>query len=265
MGEITLRIEDVDKRDGPIVIAAAGTLTKERFFEPPHRHSRGQLIGSMRGLLSLGVEKSLWIVPAIHAIWVPPQQLHSVKSHGDFHGWSAFVSPAACASLPDRPCTLRTSPLLREAVLRAATWAAGTTDAARQRVGELIVDEIKTMPAETHGLPLPREARLSRIAQAFIADPSDLRDLDAWARWAGISSRTLSRRFVAETGFTFTRWKQRARLLRSLEMLAAGMPVTTIALDLGYSTGSAFISLFARVYGVTPAVYRRNLQHPLPA
>jgi AraC-like DNA-binding protein len=64
---------------------------------------------------------------------------------------------------------------------------------------------------------------------------------------------------VTETGFNFTAWRQRARLMRSLEMLAAGEPVATIAYDLGYSSPSAFISLFRRSFGHTPASYRSQL------
>jgi len=48
-------------------------------------------------------------------------------------------------------------------------------------------------------------------------------------------------------------WRQRARLMRAIEMLAAGTPVTTIALSLGYDNVSAFIAMFRRVHGVTPA------------
>jgi AraC-like DNA-binding protein len=78
------------------------------------------------------------------------------------------------------------------------------------------------------------------------------RSVEAWAAWGAISTRSLSRRFVLETGFTFTAWRQRARLLRALEMLADDVPVTTIALQLGYSTPSAFIALFKRTFGATP-------------
>ncbi|WP_441256827.1 helix-turn-helix domain-containing protein [Bradyrhizobium sp. 482_C4_N1_1] len=58
-----------------------------------------------------------------------------------------------------------------------------------------------------------------------------------------------------ETGFSFTEWRQRVRLMRALEMLADEIPVTTIALDLGYETVSAFIALFRRTFGTTPARY----------
>lgn len=255
-----LRIDPdaTNSADDPVVFAIAAAGVEELSSEP-HRHARGQLVGSSRGLLTVGLEDGLWVVPAIHAVWLPPHQWHSGRAHGPFHGWSAYVAEAACHDLPSRPCTLRSSALLREAVLRASTWPPGPMDAARTRIAELILDEIRTLPVEPLGLPLPRDARAQRIARALIADPADTRELEQWAAWASLSARTLSRRFVAETGFNFTAWRQRARLLKSLEMLAAGVPVGTIALDLGYATASAFIGLFKRTFGETPAVYRTRL------
>ena len=61
---------------------------------------------------------------------------------------------------------------------------------------------------------------------------------------------------IAETGFSFNEWRQRIRLLRALELLAAGKPVTAIALDLGYDNVSAFIALFRRMFGTTPGRYK---------
>lgn len=258
MPDLTLDPALIATSDGPVVIAVAGSQDGER-GSAPHQHARGQLLGSMRGLLSVSVEDRVWIMPAIHAVWLPPHHVHSVRSHGPFDGWGAYVAEAACHDLPRRPCTIRTSGLLREAVLRAASWPVGPLDAPSAHVVAVILDEIRSLPVEPFGLPLPRDPRLQRIARALIEDPADERDLESWAEWAAISSRTLSRRFVTETGFTFTAWRQRARLMRSLEMLAAGEPVTTVALDLGYSTASAFISLFRRTFGETPSAYRQRL------
>ena len=41
-----------------------------------------------------------------------------------------------------------------------------------------------------------------------------------------------------------------------VELLAAGKPVTAIALDLGYDNVSAFIALFRRMFGTTPGRYK---------
>jgi len=251
-------IDDINTDDGPVILAITGRAEAER-FTASHSHARGQLFASLSGLLSVGLDDGVWIVPAIHAVWLPPHTHHAIRSHGPFHGWGAYVAEAACADLPARACTLRISGLLREAVLRAAAWPVGPLDAAGARVAGVILDEIRSLPVEPFGLPLPRDARLQRIAAALIADPADARDLEQWAAFGAMSSRTLSRRFVAQTGFSFTAWRQRARLMRSLELLAAGMPVNAIALELGYSTASVFISLFRRTFGATPALYRQGL------
>ncbi|NEU94725.1 helix-turn-helix transcriptional regulator [Bradyrhizobium sp. UFLA 03-164] len=102
---------------------------------------------------------------------------------------------------------------------------------------------------------MPTDPRLLRVARALADDPADKRRLDDWAILAGSPVRTLTRRFPIETGFSFTEWRQRVRLMRALEMLADEIPVTTIALDLGYETVSAFIALFRRTFGTTPARY----------
>jgi len=246
-----------DRQDGPAVIVIAGREEQEH-RTPPHRHARGQLFASTNGLLSVLLESGIWVVPSTHAVWVPPHHLHGSATHGAIQGYAVYVAEASCADLPAQPCSMRTSGLLREAVVRVAAVPQAARDASIERIANVILDEIRSMPVDALGLPLPRDLRLRRIAQALVDDPSDERDLDAWADWAAVSARTLSRRFVSETGFTFTAWRQRARLMRSLEMLADSVPVTTIALELGYSTPSTFIGLFRRTFGETPAVYRRR-------
>ncbi|NMC48764.1 MAG: helix-turn-helix transcriptional regulator [Desulfovibrio sp.] len=54
---------------------------------------------------------------------------------------------------------------------------------------------------------------------------------------------------------TFRIWRRQARLLAALRKLAAGEPVTAVALDLGYESQSAFIAMFKRALGVTPGRY----------
>lgn len=254
----------VTESDAPPVIVLAGSGEEEHGSEP-HRHRRGQLFGSLHGLLTVSLEAGVWAVPDTHAVWVPPYHVHGARSHGPFSGFAVYVAFDACAMLPPEPGSIRVSGLLREAVLRAAAWPAGELDERGERIAGVILDEIRTLPADPLGLPLPRDARLLRIARAILDEPSDERSLEAWAAWAAISARSLSRRFVTETGFTFSTWRQRARLLHALELLADGVPVTRIALDLGYSTPSTFIALFKRTFGATPAAYRERLRLSSPA
>ena len=237
---------------GPCLVARASVERTTR-VTPPHRHPEGQLFGATRGVLTVGTDAGLWVLPASHAIWVPPHQRHSLRSHGPFDGSSVYVAESACVDLPPDACAIRCDGLLREAIARAATWDGRALDAPRQRVADLILDELRSAPPEALGLPLPADARLMRIARALLDDLADPRGLDEWAAFGALSARTLSRRFLDETGFTFADWRQRARLMRAIELLATGTPVTTIALSLGYDNVSAFIAMFRRVHGVTPA------------
>ena len=242
---------------GPWLVAHAGVEPGSR-VTPPHRHPEGQLFGAARGVLTVGTDAGLWVVPASHAVWVPPHHRHSLRSHGPFDGNSVYVTEAACASLPAAACAIRCTSLLREAIARAATWSGRALDAPRQRVADVILDELRATPPEPLGLPLPTDARLMRIARALLDDLADTRGLDDWAAHGAVSARTLSRRFVAETGFTFADWRQRARLMRAVELLASGESVTATALTLGYDNVSAFIAMFRRVHGTTPARYLRG-------
>jgi AraC-like DNA-binding protein len=251
----TLLTESLD----PILLAVAGRANTDH-GEAAHRHGRGQLFGSSRGLLTVGLETGVWVVPATHAVWVPPRHLHWARSHGPFEGYGVYVAEASCENLPSEPCSIRCSDLLRVAVRRAATWQVGPLDTQCERVAAVILDEIRSLPIDALGLPMPRDVRLARIARAMLDEPASERSLDAWAAWGAIGARTLSRRFVMDTGFTFTAWRQRARLLRALQMLADGVPVTNAAIDLGYSTPSTFIALFRRTFGVTPAAYGQRIR-----
>lgn len=82
--------------------------------------------------------------------------------------------------------------------------------------------------------------------------------IEAWAAASGLSSRSLARRWQAETGTTLSQWRQRLRVLLSLPRLLAGEPVLSVALSMGYDTPSAFIAVFKREMGVTPARYAKG-------
>jgi AraC-like DNA-binding protein/quercetin dioxygenase-like cupin family protein len=241
--------------DGPSVIAVYSQM-EDRQSQDMHSHSRGQALAAQRGLLRIDTERGRMVVPPGHAVWLPPHCAHGLASHGQFTGWSIYAAEDACTPLPSQVRVVRISGLLREAVLRAASWTQEQQlSTAQQRVCDLILDELAAAPPEQLDLPLPTDKRLRKIAQAIETDPADARSLEEWAQWAAIAPRTLTRNFAAETGMPFSAWRQRARLIRALEMLAAGSAVTTIAIELGYDSLSAFIAMFKRSFGVTPAKY----------
>jgi len=89
-------------------------------------------------------------------------------------------------------------------------------------------------------------------------NPAEQASLARIARKVGASPRTIERLFRSETNMAFGKWRQRLRLLHALRLLAAGEPVTAVALEAGYDSTSAFISMFKRELGTTPSRYHAD-------
>jgi AraC-like DNA-binding protein len=241
--------------DGPLLYAVAD-LRGVAVQSGQHQHARGQLFGSNSGLLSLVSETANFVVPPDYAIWIPPGLPHGARSHGPFAGWSIYIAPGACTGLPDTVLVGALSPFLKQAVRKAANWPDKRELGPPQiNLARVILDEIAALTPMPLSLPLPRDPRARRIARAIADDPAAKTDLAGWGRWAGIAPRTLTRRFIDETGMSFSAWRQRACLIRALELIATGNPITHVALDVGYDSLSAFIAMFRRELGVTPARY----------
>ncbi|WP_030566688.1 GlxA family transcriptional regulator [Streptomyces aureocirculatus] len=91
-------------------------------------------------------------------------------------------------------------------------------------------------------------------------DENAARDLtlDDIAGHAGLSTRTLLRRFREQTGTTPLQWLHRARVRRAQHLLeTTGHPVERIAAQVGFGSPTAFRDRFKRVAGVSPQAYRR--------
>ncbi|WP_371480653.1 GlxA family transcriptional regulator [Kitasatospora sp. NBC_00315] len=81
------------------------------------------------------------------------------------------------------------------------------------------------------------------------------------AAQAGMSVRTFSRRFLAETGLTPGRWLivQRLELARRL-LESSDLPVDQVAERAGLGSASSLRQHLAAAIGVSPAAYRRTFQ-----
>ncbi|WP_181789891.1 GlxA family transcriptional regulator [Streptomyces phytophilus] len=83
--------------------------------------------------------------------------------------------------------------------------------------------------------------------------------LEALARHAGVSTRTFSRRFADDTGYTPMQWIMRARIDVARELLERSeQSVEQIADRVGLGTGANLRLHFQRILGTTPSEYRRT-------
>jgi AraC-like DNA-binding protein len=70
-------------------------------------------------------------------------------------------------------------------------------------LASLILDEITRAPTTPFALPVPADRRLRQLAQRLIEHPGSPLDIDHWANEVGVSRRTLTRVFRAQTGLSF--------------------------------------------------------------
>ena len=222
----------------------------------PHSHVEDQVLFASEGVMSVETGEGIWVVPPLRAVWIPARTTHSVRMSGRVSMRTLYLSPRSCRALPRRCMVINVFPLLRELILHACQFATLRRRVAAERhVIDLILDQLKTVESIPIQLPYPCDPRARKLADMVQSNPSDQRHLRILAAACGTSTRTMQRLFAQETQLSFVRWRQRARLLHAMRSLAAGQPMTHAALEAGYSTTSAFISMFRKQLGTTPTRY----------
>jgi AraC-like DNA-binding protein len=243
-------------RQSEIQIRSLALTYSSGFTIPPHRHAWAQLIYASRGVMSVRTDTGAWVVPTHRAVWVPGEIEHSIEMSGEVAMRTLYLAPGLAHGVPETCAVVNVSPLLRELILHAVEL--GPLDAAEPRHARLIgviTDQLAALPAVPLRVPAPKDARARRAADWLRAHPGDDASLERIARGVGASKRTLERLFRDETGMSLGAWRQQLRLLQALPLLAAGEPVTSVALAVGYESTSAFIARFRQVLGTTPGRY----------
>jgi AraC-like DNA-binding protein len=246
-----------DQKGRPLADIAGGSWD----FKPGqvlkrHSHPEDQLLFAAEGVMAVDTDQGIWVVPPLRAVWIPAETLHGVTMSGRVSMRTLYFLPRLCKSLPRRCLVLNISSLLKELIVYASTFPKLRRTISSQRpVVDLILDQLKVVESIPIQLPLPRDARARKLVDQLFANPSDRRPLDGLCSRSGASKRTIQRLFLEETGMSFSKWRQRLRLISAMQRLAAGEAVTTVALETGYNSASAFVAMFRKQVGMTPGHY----------
>lgn len=250
---LDLDVDDPSARVIAVRVDVPGTKAEA----PDHRHRKGQLVFALAGGVTCRVPSGLWMAPPHCGVWIPGGMEHSNIATANARLFFVYIEPGA-VDLPDRCCTLSLSPLLREVIVDLADRV--QEDEARDGLlTTLLVSELPRMPAQQLHLPISPEARLRRIAAALAEAPADRSTLAQWARRVALSESSLARLLVKETGLTFGRWRQQLHLIVAMRELASGASVQQVSADLGYESVTAFITMFKKALGKSPAKYLRSV------
>jgi AraC-like DNA-binding protein len=226
---------------------------------PEHLHPEDQLVYACQGVMTVRTTAGTWVVPAQRAVWIPARTPHSILISGAVSMRTVYLRARLVRQLPRECCVVNVSPLLQHLIVHLCTVGKlSRRSKTNAHLIDVLIDQLETVQAVPLQLPSPSDPRAARVAAA-LQDKADTPRSVAWAcKQAGASKRTIERLFQQETRMSLGKWRQQMRLMRSLQLLAAGEKITSAALEAGYSTPSAFIAMFRRALGTTPRRYFEN-------
>ncbi len=223
-----------------------------------HAHREAQLLFAARGVMQVTTPKGRWFVPPQRAVWLPPQIEHSVDMLGELEMRTLYVAPGWLRTHPEakrlgREFVVVVGPLLRAVMLALSS---GPDLRRTELLAQLALFELAEAEDAMTFVPMPADLRARRVANLVLADPSGGLELEDLARAAGVSQRTITRLFPAETTLTFKTWRQRARIMKAVEALGSGEgPIKRVSARLGFSSVAAFGYAFRQVMGMTPGEF----------
>lgn len=222
----------------------------------PHQHQKGQLLYALSGVMVVGSLLGQWIVPPSRGLWLPAHCQHWIRMVGEVRVRTVFMPPEQASNMPTECCVLNISPLLRELILSTLAIPQDYLPASRHgRLMQVLIDELSPASVFPLYLPLAQHPRIQQICNHIMQQPDQVLTVTQWSQHFQVHPKTIHRQFIQETGMTIGQWRQQAKLLMAMEMLATGRRVLDVALDMGYSSPSAFTAMFKKQLGVVPSAF----------
>ena len=243
----------------PVPLFLRTTLMPNDAIFPSHIHAWGEFVYSHNGLVQVLVEKERYLVPPQYGIWLPPNMQHLGLNRREVLQSSLYVADELCDTLPTKPLALMVSPFMRSVLDHARESALDYKSQRHLRLLRVFLDELAETPRAGTFLPASDDAVLGVILHYLESHPKDNRSVAELAHEAGITERTLARKCRQDLGMPLTEWRNRMRVVNAIAMIEEGKSVESIASEFGYSGASAFIAMFKKLTGVTPASHRERL------
>lgn len=244
----------------PAKRAPAGAIPQDDFDmdTPWHSHDMHQLQYAFDGSIEVEDRTASYLCLRTRAIWIPAGVVHRTSLHRVRSG-SVLFSPDMVPDAGERVRIIQVSPLMREMVVGAMRWP---LDRRQDEVSQAYFAALASLCAEwireeapLH-LPTTREPQL-QAAMAYTRAHLKDGDVAAVCEAAGLSERTLRRRFRSAFGMSWDEYRRRARLLAAATLLSeAQMPIGHVAAEVGFESQSAFARAFKDLTGKSPREFR---------
>ncbi len=222
-----------------------------------HSHPWSQIICVKSGVLTMEVSGQRYLAPPEFAFWLPAGTEHSSYNRKTTRFYAIDIANSFDKNLPKTACLLNLTPVFNAIAEDCFSRNLSVPQtAADMRLCQVLLDQIAICPRLSTYLPGSQDKLLAPVLSALEKDPANNQSLAEWAKQVYTSERTLSRRCQQQLGMAFSEWRQRLRFLHAISLLEQGKSVGEVALDVGYSSSSAFIAMFVQIAGTTPQRFR---------
>jgi AraC-like DNA-binding protein len=228
-----------------------------------HFHDVHEIEYACRGMVEVKTEVGHYLLPPHQAAWIPAGLHHQTTLNADAQTLAVLFEPRLVPMAGDRVRIIAVSPLLREMMLYSARWPISRSesgpeaDSFFQALGYVVAEALDD-ERPLH-LPVSNDPVVT-AATDFTRAHLDCVTLSDVTRAIGVSERTLRRIFSASLGMSWRSYLIRARVLRSMALLAKpDCSVLEVSLAVGFDDVGAFARSFARHCGETPSAYRRRI------
>jgi len=246
-----------DRTPSTLIFRSESVVANSEYV--PHSHPWSQIICVKSGVIAMNVEGDRYLAPREFAIWLPARTEHSSYNRKATRFCVIDISPTLDVGLPEKPCLITLTPIFNAIANDCFGRNLIEPESDRDmRMALVLLDQICQAPRQSTYLPTSDNKLLSQVLNALEKNPADNTSLAQWAARVYTTERTLSRRCQQDLGMGFAEWRQRLRFLHAISLLEQGKTVQDVALEVGYSSSSAFIAMFQQISGTTPQRFRNE-------
>ena len=235
----------------------------EQLVTGRHFHDVHEIEYACRGMVEVETEAGHYLLPPHQAAWIPAGLGHKTTLRAGVQTLAVLFAPSLVPTAGDRVRIIAVSALLREMMLYSQRWPVSRTESGAeadsffQALGHVVAEALDDeMPLN---LPVPADPVVAEATDYTRAHLDHVTVSDV-TRAVGVSERTLRRIFHAHLGMSWRSYLLRARVLRSMAMLAqSDRTVLEVSIAVGFDDVGAFARSFARHCGETPSAYKRRV------
>jgi AraC-like DNA-binding protein len=228
-----------------------------------HFHDVHEIEYACRGMVEVKTEAGHYLLPPHQAAWIPAGLHHKTTLNAGVQTLAVLFEPRLVPMAGDRVRIIAVSALLREMMLYSVRWPISRTesgveaDSFFQTLGYVVAEALDDeMPLN---LPVPTDPVITAATDYTHAHLDRVTVSDV-TRAVGVSERTLRRIFNTHLGMSWRSYLLRARVLRSMAMLAqSDRSILEVSIAVGFDDVGAFARSFARHCGETPSAYKRRI------